>query len=84
MKIEITQEDIQQGERCDPYNCPVALALRRTGFPNCSVLTICFRPDRRTLSRFKWPSEVTDWIRNHDDFGNGQPATFEFNWPEKP
>jgi hypothetical protein len=29
MKIEVTQEDIYNGERCEAEKCPVALAMRR-------------------------------------------------------
>lgn len=41
MKIEVTADDIQNGKLCDAYCCPIALALKRVGFPKPSVgLTI--------------------------------------------
>ncbi len=37
MKVEVTIEDIAKGVRGDCDNCPVALALKRKGYPSALV-----------------------------------------------
>jgi hypothetical protein len=35
--VTVTQEDIDAAEPCSPTDCPIALALRRTGYPKARV-----------------------------------------------
>lgn len=37
MKLTITQEDIDAGEKCHTGNCPIAMSLKRVGFKNALV-----------------------------------------------
>ena len=89
MTIEITQEDIKQGERKEGRKCPVALAFQRAGLSEASVGYCYVYPRGLTAS----PGEmVSDKLRiaqglpeevrqfNHD-FDAGDPVTpFSFTW----
>jgi hypothetical protein len=88
--IEVTQEDINNGERKDGCKCPVALAFQRAGARGAfSVGYFYVYPKGLTASDSETvsdkiriarslPEEVTQF--NHD-FDDGKPVTpFSFEW----
>lgn len=76
MRIEVTAEDIAQGSVRNPFQCPVALALKRAiNNPNVSVgvysaYTANDKPERL-------PVAVTRWITDFDSGRGVQPFNFE-------
>lgn len=77
MKIQVTQEDINNGMRRNGNKCPVTLAIKRaTGIALVSSgLTICVYGRRELIP----PVAVTEFI---EQFDAGNPVSpFEFNLP---
>jgi molybdate-binding protein len=83
MKIYVTQRDIDEGIRFNPFGCPVAKAISRQ--LNCQA-TICpthaqIMNRTVTLKFLKLPKEAQDFIINYDAFGknNVKPFSFEID-----
>lgn len=78
MRIVVTREDIQDGNP-DAFNCPVALAVRRTfGLPygDVEVNDVIAAGNQE----YETPCEVIEFICQFDE---GQPVEpFEFDLPE--
>lgn len=83
MKIQVTQEDINQGVRACTNNCAVALALKRAGFPfvqvhSKSVITK-MRDDFTVAESIPLPEEVAFFIDSFDDGDPVGPIEFELS-----
>jgi hypothetical protein len=77
MKVQVTQEDINKGNRCDPWNCPLALAMQRaTGDRNISVGAATAGPLGK-LGMFWLPLEATRFIHDFDFEHPVEPFEFE-------
>ncbi len=85
MKIEVTQQDIEQGRRCDPDCCPVGRALSRAGVTHLGVSgTVVVSDDGdRHASFLMLPEEVRDWILRFDECEPVNPITFELVLPRR-
>jgi len=74
MRITVTQEDIDDGKRQDPFCCPIALATKRDTSMDVSVTRSdlqLYRNSSRTLWRALMPPDATTFT---DDFDAGRPV----------
>jgi hypothetical protein len=80
MLIEVTQDDIDEGDRRHPCNCPVALAVsRKCGDPDASVT-----PHRIIVNgvRLFTPAAAAEFILRFDtDVPREKLAPFTFELP---
>jgi hypothetical protein len=82
MRVEVTQDDIDNGKRMDGAYCPIALALRRLTGKRCSVsayragINYAFGPDH-----FHLPKEAQQFVLDFDDDRPVVPLSFELNEP---
>lgn len=87
--VNVTQEDIEQGEACMCYTCPIALALQRTLGRRVAVDTTGWRySDGPTSNEQKqptlWhglPATVCAFIWDFDSHGNVAPFEFDLTVP---
>lgn len=79
-RIEVTAEDIAQGIRSEPLQCPVALACTRVLGKPVRVNSVQFSYDIECGSRLfiPTPQVVTDAVNLYD--GSGQMEPFAFEW----
>ena len=70
--IQILDEDIQQGQRCTSYKCPLACAIRRV-CPLSRLITVHVSEFVVFLEKekitFNIPSEVQDKVAHYDATG---------------
>jgi hypothetical protein len=87
--IEVTQEDIDKGERRQCNTCPVALAITRQlpeELKGCVVSVTCLnatifsKNTRGILRHAELPEEAADFIQRFDDHIGVQPFTFSLTW----
>jgi hypothetical protein len=88
VKVEVTQEDIDQGIPSDCTDCPVALALCRVlDLPDTITVahSIIRLPTPDGWQRIRIPDHVRQWIYTFDRKGRSRvgPMTFELEVPEK-
>jgi hypothetical protein len=85
MKITVTQEDIQAGQRRDPEQCAVALALFRAGLDHCGVMgpSVTVSDAFGRLICLPLPVAVSDWIFDFDAGKAVGPITFEMDFVQK-
>lgn len=78
MKIKVTQEDIEKGERTNACRCPISRALTRMGFNN-SVAThhLNIFPKGRIMKTIILPKEAKEFIRKFDNYMAVKPFEFE-------
>lgn len=82
MKIEVTQEDIDSGERRCEGGCPIAMAVSRAfGFCRVVVKTLncCVWAENRTSLPlyFSLPMAARQFIQNFDNGEGVDPFTFD-------
>jgi hypothetical protein len=74
LNIDVTQKDINQGGRRDPWNCPIAHALsRRLKGAEVSVGYVEIRGDGRSYY-CSW--EIEQWMNDFDEGLPVKPARF--------
>ena len=63
LHVTVTKEDLQEGFKCDPALCPVALAIRRASDCYDVAVTRCIRIDDEL-----WPTPPRVWrfIKRYD------------------
>lgn len=78
VRIEVTQEDIDQGKRGDARACPIALAAQRAGVElrAYSLSYDIYRDGQRTQKVIPWPPGVTGWMDRFDRGEYVPPLTF--------
>jgi hypothetical protein len=80
MRVDVTQEDIEEGARGDCNFCPVARAIRRA-FPTKSVFV-----GANTIGvggeRLEMPDDVDEFVCAFDSYCDVYPFSFEL--PEVP
>jgi hypothetical protein len=81
MKIRVTRQDIKQGEKRDPEQCAVALALIRAGINHFGVMgPSVMVPDAvGRLISLPLPAAVADWIFDFDAGKAVRPMAFELD-----
>lgn len=79
MKIEVTQEDIERGKRCDGLICPISQAVKRaTGNTVCVSQNYFFLLSRASsMDDFKLPQPAIDFIAAFDAGQPVEPFSFE-------
>lgn len=82
LAVEVTKRDIARGERNCGVSCPIALAMKRIGYP-------CFvgRDEFSELRGDKFSVELPEVAKRFmEDFDSGNvvhPVTFTIpNWPD--
>lgn len=75
--VEVTEQDIVNGERGNPFGCPVSIAAQRV-VGECGVT-----PYRLVLRQpqgvtYQTPPDAAQWIRAFDRRQPVAPATFTF------
>ena len=83
MKIKVTREDIEKGERRDPHSCPVGRAVSRAGIIHCCVTeSAVIVPDGGpSPTALLLPDVVQSWILDFDAQKPVQPISFEVGLP---
>lgn len=84
--ISVTQEDIDRGERSDPYYCPVARATQRATGRHAGVdeHTIFGRIENGTNSMFaELPPEAKEFVEDFDMRRPVEPFSFEVSIEER-
>lgn len=77
MKIKVTQEDINEGEKRNCSNCPVSLAIQRA-IGNKLVTVGSYGSWRiNGLKQSNLGEKVSKWIRGFDKGGDVVPFEFE-------
>lgn len=79
MKIDVTQEDINQGVRRACTKCPIAIAItRQTGLrAMVSPATILIVDARIEIITIETPSSAKTFIGLYDQFNLVEPFAFE-------
>lgn len=82
MKIIVTQDDIDNGQRAHAEKCPLAISVaRQTKLEDPSVSTgLVFCGDYEHRRYIYLPKEACDFYRNFDSGLKTEP--FEFELPE--
>lgn len=78
-KIQVTEDDINQGQPREERYCPVALAMSRAlgaedvlvGYAEAYVGDKCYAI----------PELTGGWIEDYDEWGEGSPFEFELGEP---
>jgi hypothetical protein len=83
--IEVTQEDIEKGQRKDGCNCPIAKAIKRA-IPGCcvSVATrwVVLSINGEFCGDSFLPEKALKFIADFDNFNPISPFTFQLEVPE--
>lgn len=91
MKIEVTQDDIDEGIPSNRNKCPVSLAVNRvilksyhTGSGPCDILIFSQKDNLLDIqASFKTPPRVADFIHRFDGRYCVKPFEFEIPIPEQ-
>lgn len=78
MQIEVTSEDIENGQPCDGWKCPVHLALWRATGQKWNVLSCYARTISPAPVVVGLPREARLFILKYDNHEHIEPFTFEF------
>ena len=79
MKIEVTQEHIDQGIINSLVNCPIALAIKSKGF-NCRLDQLYIYIDLKDkIIYIQTPKFVANFIKDFDDGRPVSPFSFEID-----
>jgi hypothetical protein len=80
LTIEVTQEDIDNGQKCDANYCPIALAVRQTVKNYRQYLsvqpTVMYVDDGKVIREYKMPAVAEQFVRLFDDDEDVEPFTF--------
>lgn len=83
VQVEVTQEDIVNGQRRVPTSCPVALACRRElGNVRISVTAYYIRVNTG-FPVLEIPETVKAFVRDFDGFRPVEPIKFTLEVPEE-
>ena len=87
MKIDVTQEHINKGQRGDSFSCPVALALLDEGFIRPSIGSVFIEELGYTLTRkgfiVRTPHVASRFTRNFDRGDEVKSFSFELETPSR-
>ena len=76
MRIQVTQEHIDKGERMRGRQCPIALALRDAGISDPTVFTSSIDFGERTVVS---PDDVEAFVRRFDAGNRVRPFWFDLD-----
>ena len=74
MKINVTKQDIARGQPHDPYDCPIAIAIKRV--THSLAVAVYMHDGNLDGQGFYLSKRAVRFIRHFDSAGYGQP--FEF------
>lgn len=80
MRVEMTQEDIDQGVMDDVSQCAVANALNRVTGHEWSVVDGVAYRDEPHSREIPLGYEVRKFIKHYDNGDSVEPIAFEFDW----
>ncbi len=83
MRITVTQEDIENGRRCDPDCCPIGRALSRAGVVHYGVVgeAVMVLDEQQHATDLPLPGEIREWILDFDGRRPVEPISFELPIP---
>ena len=78
MLIEVTQEDIDNGEKVQADRCAVAIALQRCGFINAHISqsNIVYGVPYKSIET---PFAASEFIKHYDANDEVKPFSFELD-----
>lgn len=81
-EIEVTEDDIARGKRCDARSCPIALAIRRAVGREYGVLVaysnIYLGLDEQAVPDWRMtPPAIERWLLDYDNGLAVQPFSFD-------
>ena len=76
MRINVTQQDIDNGLRCNQTHCPIAIAVYRCAALSFAVYSINMRYKEFNI---QLPASVQEFIESFDNNKEVQPFSFEVN-----
>jgi hypothetical protein len=83
LTVEVTDDDILRGERCNALDCAIACAARRILWVNaaqaeCDVLTVQYRGDNglSEIALYELPEVANVFIQDYDEGAIVEPFTF--------
>lgn len=85
MQIQVTQEDIDSGNRGSTFNCPVARTVNRRikGFCIVSGSFIRLIHWCAWATKLQYPIEVYRFIKSFDNYEYVRPFSFDLPIPEE-
>lgn len=81
MRIEVTQEDIENGQRGSSDRCPIARAVLRNLRVIPEGLYVGLQAIETEEEWFELPREAKLFIRAFDGAGSDRPLPFAFDLP---
>jgi hypothetical protein len=78
IKVEVTKEDIEKGQRKKSKSCPIFFALKRIGFKRFEVGSFCVVSARGKATGLTHPKKVSDTILAFDHGAAMKP--FRYTW----
>jgi len=85
MIVNVTRRHINKGVKCDPWNCPVALAIKsvvKRGVKVSVALGFEFEYKGREYSR-KWNKKVNAFVAAVDAGEEVEPVELSINIPKE-
>jgi len=84
MKIEVTEQDIENGRRGDPKCCAIGRALDRAGVVHFGVMgpAVLIANESRLSTARLLPASVQRWILDFDAGKPVEPFSFELSTHE--
>ncbi|QTF81869.1 hypothetical protein SEA_GUEY18_84 [Gordonia phage Guey18] len=79
MRIEVRQDDIENGARASAFGCPIALAARRA-FPDMNITVTTGKlivEDKFECTAYVLPDDAKEFIRSFDSFRPVLPFVLE-------
>lgn len=83
MRIEVTQEDIENGKPYSAWSCAIAVAIRRA--TRREIVWVKLGENTIALYRreIPLPHSVKEWAERFDEGRSVEPFTFDLDIPEK-
>lgn len=88
VRVDVTADDIKHYPQISAQFGAVPMAIARV-IPARPLVTVTFRhitfiyPGARE-TEIPTPDLVVEWLRHHDETGEGKPFSFELDVPEAP
>ena len=87
--VKVTKDCIDRGVQLSSLNCPISEAIKDANLKSLGDYHICTSPSGINIgpTRLKVSHEVSQWIREFDSTGKGEPFTLcidiEAKWASK-
>lgn len=77
MKIEVTQQDIDRGDCGNPFNCPIALAIKRVTGEDDRVYVFHEYVINLNRGYYKIPKAAQEFVKSFDNHEAVKPFSFK-------